>query len=203
MKTTKLDLFRVHGAEYVAPKKPVFVKIAPARYLAAAGTGAPGGAAFEAAIGALFAMAFTIKMRRKLAGGEDYAVAKLECQYLMEPGEFESRPKEDWSWRLLIRTPEFIRKSDLVAARKALQERGREAGTDGVNLETLKEGRCVQVLHVGPYDQEGKTVAGMAAFAAASGCRLAGPHHEIYLSDPRRVAPERLRTLLRVPVVAG
>lgn len=202
MKTTKIDLHRLHREEYVAPRKPVLLTMGKARYLAAAGTGAPGGEMFGRCIGALYALAFTAKMQRKQSGGQDYGVAKLECQYLMELGDFSLQPRESWKWRLLIRTPDFVKKSDLAAARKILKQRGRDADTDLVALETVNEGRCVQMLHVGPYDREVDTVTVMARFAAAAGFRLVGPHHEIYLSDPRRVAPERLRTILRIPVAA-
>jgi hypothetical protein len=100
----------------------------------------------------------------------------------------------------LIRTPEFIGKRELEAARKQLAEKGKDPLFKDVELLTLDEGQCVQMLHAGPYDREPETIAQMEAFAAAEGCRFGGLHHEIYLSDPRRVAPEKLRTILRIPV---
>jgi hypothetical protein len=172
----KVDLYREHKTEYVAPKKSVFVEVGNAQYLTIGGTGEPGGTEFVAAISALYNVAFTAKMASKKAG-RDYAVAKLEC--------FWSGPK---TWRVAIRTPDFIGANDL---RETIAQ---------VRLQKEKEGRVVQVLHVGPYPKIRETVASMSAFAEEHGSRFRGELHEIYLSDPRRVAPERLRTILRHPV---
>ena len=109
-------------------------------------------------------------------------------------------PKDQWRWRLLIRTPEFVAAKELAAAAAKLIAKGKPAEVNQVKLETIDEGRCVQMLHIGPYDREGDTVAGMGAFAGEHGLKFAGPHHEIYISDPRRVAPEKLKTILRLPV---
>jgi hypothetical protein len=87
--------------------------------------------------------------------------------------------------------------ADTVAA---LKKKGKGAETNGVRIEDLNEGRCVQMLHVGPYCEEPASIARVEAFAKENGCTLGGPHHEICLSDPRRVPPERLRTILRFPL---
>lgn len=199
-KPEKLDLYRVHKAEYVVPKKPVLIQVRPAKYLTFAGRDKPGGPVFQAAIGALYAMAFTIKMTKKFAG-QDYKVCHLEGLYWTPGGEpFSEDATETLEWKLLIRVPDFIVARDLKAALGELQARGKAPEAAQVKLETLREGRCVQVLHVGPYCDEPRTIAQMKAFAAEQGLALKGPHHEIYLSDPRRVAPERLKTILRYPV---
>jgi hypothetical protein len=101
---------------------------------------------------------------------------------------------------MLIRTPDFISASDLKSAVVTLLKKGKSREVEEVKLETLKEGTCVQMLHVGPYDREGETIEKMCAFVKEKGYELAGPHHEIYLSDPRRVPAERLKTILREPV---
>jgi hypothetical protein len=196
--TAKLDLYKVHKAEYVTPRKPALVRAKPAQYLAIEGRGAPGNARFQACIGALYGMAFTVKMTRKFAGKQDYVVCKLEGQYF---GDLPATPKEEWTWKLLIRTPDFIGQKDMEAAVATLIKRGKSPEVKEVKLETIDEGDCVQMLHVGPYDKEHETVAQMRCFAEAGGLKLAGPHHEIYLSDPRRVPPERLKTILRVPAL--
>lgn len=148
-------------------------------------------------------MAFTIKIASKFAG-RDYGVCKLEGLWWVDSGElFMTQPKETWSWRLLIRTPDFIGKRELEAARKQLAARGKHPRFHDVELITLSEKQCVQVLHKGYYDSEPETVARMEAFAAQRGYRFDGLHHEIYLSDPRRVAPDKLRTILRIPVRAA
>ena len=100
----------------------------------------------------------------------------------------------------MIRIPDFIRASDVKSAVKRLKEKGKADEVDRVKLETIKEGKCVQMLHVGPYANEGETVTRMIEHAQQSGLTCRGRHHEIYLSDPRRVAPAKLRTILRLPV---
>ena len=199
----KIDLYKEHKAEYAARQRPALINVGSAQYLAVAGQGAPGGDAFGAAIGALYAAAFTIKMTRKFAGLQDYAVCKLEGRYFFKPGQLPADvPKERWKWQLMIRTPEAVKSKDLRQALATLEKRGKGAGVKDVSLETVTEGRCVQMLHVGPYEREEETIAAMKAFAEERGLAMVGPHHEIYLSDPRRVPPERLKTILREPVSA-
>ena len=196
----KLDLCQTNKTEYATPRKPVLLRIAKAAYLGIAGRGSPGGEAFEQAIGALYSVAFTIKMASKFAG-RDYGVCKLEGLWWVNSGHtFMTEPKDQWSWRLLIRTPDFIGKREIEAARKQLAEKGKGPLFKEVELTTLNENQCVQMLHIGPYDREPESIAQMQAIATGQGYRFDGLHHEIYLSDPRRVAPEKLRTILRIPV---
>lgn len=198
-KTTadKIDLYKLNKADYAAPKKPTIVNIGSAKYLCVLGNGEPGSAAFEACVGALYGMAYTIKFIHKFAD-QDFVVCKLEGLYWgYEDGPFDKTKLE---WKLMIRVPDFITKKDLADARKSLDEKGKEGDFEAVTLETLKEGRCVQMLHLGPYDNEQETIDKMMAFATAEGLSPSGPHHEIYLSDPRRVPEEKLRTILRQPV---
>jgi hypothetical protein len=196
--TAKLDLYKLHKSEYVAPRKPVIVRVKSAQYLTIDGRGAPGGPRFTACIGALYGAAFTIKMTRKFAGKQDYAVCKLEGQWFFggDPAEI---PREKWKWKLMIRTPDFVSPKDLKAAVETLLKRGKPREIEEVALEIIDEGDCVQMLHVGPYEKECESMALMRSSAGASGLALGGPHHEIYLSDPRRVPAERLKTILRSP----
>jgi hypothetical protein len=191
--TKKLDLYVEHKSEYLTPAKPVLVKVSPARYLAINGGGDPGAAEFQKKLGALYNVAFTIKMAKKFAG-QDYAVSKLEGLWRRDG---ESGP---WSWTLLIRTPDFVVAKDLKAAVKALVDKGKDSEVAEVEILKLKEGQAVQMLHVGQYDREAPTIEAMRKFVASKGLSFHGLHHEIYLSDPRRVAPEKLRTILRYPV---
>jgi hypothetical protein len=200
----KIDLYKLHKTEYAATRKPALVELKPAAYLAISGQGAPGGEQFAASIGALYAMAFTIKMTRKFAGKQDYAVCKLEGQWWTEPeSDFANSPREQWRWKLLIRTPDFVGDTDLRQAVAVLLKRGKAEDVKRVRLESLAEGQCVQMLHVGPYDREPETIAVMKAFAEKKQLKFSGRHHEIYLSDPRRVPPERLKTILRHPARPG
>jgi hypothetical protein len=204
MKPEKLDLYKTHKNEYAAPRKPVLIETEPASYLAITGQGVPGGALFTASIGALYGAAFTIKMTRKFAGQQDYAVCKLEGQWWSDSGpDFSKVPQAKWRWKLLIRTPDFIAAEELEKAVAVLLRRGKGEDVKRVALETLAEGTCVQMLHVGPYEKECETIDIMRAFAEKKGLRFHGRHHEIYLSDPRRVPPERLKTILREPTRAA
>jgi len=196
---SKLDLLKLHKADYVAPKKPVLLDIKPARYLAVEGVGTPGGEVFQSRIGALYAMAYTLKMTRKFEGQQNYTIGKLEARYL----NFDQTPlpkKDAWHWQLLIRTPEFVSDEELTRAVAALSKRGKQGDAPLVKLMDLNEGNSVQLLHVGPYDTECASFALMETFAKKQGLSLLGQHHEIYISDPRRVEPAMLKTILRAPV---
>ncbi len=201
-KAEKLDLHKEYKSEYVAPKKaPVLAEIGAAKYLAITGKGQPGGEAFQSKVGAMYSVAFTIKMTRKFAGLGDYKVCHLEGLWWGPgKGDFFNQPREKWCWKLLIRVPDFIKPSDLKQAKQALTAKGKPPQFNEVTLETIKEGLCVQMLHVGPYSDEPGTIKVMREFAKENGLSFHGLHHEIYLSDPRRVPPERLRTILRNPV---
>lgn len=195
----RLDLYSKYSKEYAASQTPALVTIGPATYLSISGRGAPGGLAFTEAIGALYGVAFTVKMTRKFSGKRDYVVSKLEGRW---PG-FKAGPpadKEQWTWQMMIRTPGFVKESEIQQAVAVLNKRGKGAGADRVRLETIAEDLCVQALHVGPYEKEGETMCFMGKFAESKGLKLCGVHHEIYLSDPRRIAPEKLKTILRHPV---
>ncbi len=197
----KLDLHKLHAAEYLAPPTPQLVDTKPAKYLAVAGSGDPNGPSFGEKVGALYAVAFTVKMAHKKAG-RDYKVAGLEglwwgvghAQWMIE------RARTHWRWKVLLRLPDFVALKDVTAAVRSLLAKGKGKAVAQVKLETLREGRCVQMLHVGAYSDEGPTMDAMLAFARANRLKFTGRHHEIYLSDPRRVKPAKLRTILRHPV---
>jgi hypothetical protein len=196
----KVDLYKDNKKEYAATKKPALIEMGPAVYLSIGGIGAPGGTAFSDAIGALYGVAFTVKMTRKFAGKRDYAVCKLEALWPNMSCETAAGDKENWEWQLLIRTPKFVTQKEVSQALETLLKRGKSKDVQRVELCSISEGTCVQALHVGPYDREHETVALMRDFAEKCGHQMTGPHHEIYLSDPRRVEPSKLKTILRVPV---
>jgi len=200
-KAEKVDLYKLHKSDYVTPREPVLVKIGAARYLTIDGQGAPSGAEFQAKIGALYGIAYTIKMTYKFGGKQDYKVCGLEgLWWCADPEHWMSQPRESWQWKLMIRVPEFLTARNLKEAAAKLVEKGKGELEGQVRLERITEGRSVQVLHIGSYADESETLKRMEAFAEANGLKFRGRHHEIYLSDPRRVAPEKLRTILRHPV---
>lgn len=196
--SAKVDLLKIHRADYVAPRKPVLLIIKPASYLAIRGRGQPGDPTFTSQIGALYAVAFTTKMQRKFAGRGDYTICKLEARW----PAFGANGAPS-GWELLIRTPETVTAADLDQARSTLRDKKQDAAVSDVQRVSIDEGRCVQMLHVGPYDAERQTVEVMKTFAAKHDLAPHGFYHEIYLSDPRRVPAERLRTILRLPVTAA
>ena len=199
--TTKLDLYKEHKQEYIAPKKPTLVTARRATYLAITGSGQPGGEQFQSKIAALYGMAYTLKFTWKHSGKGDYGVAKLEGLYWWDDDKDpQTAPIDEVNWQLLIRTPDFIKRKHLAAAATQLIEKGKSPEVKEVELVSLAEGKCVQMLHIGPYDREEDTVDQMLAFAESEGYEVHRKHHEIYLSDPRRVAPEKLKTILRHPV---
>lgn len=198
----KVDVFARHRNEYAATRTPQIVTTGPGRYLSIQGRGEPGGALFRDQLGALHGMAWTLKTAMK-ARGKDFKIPPLEG--LWWPAD-EDGPRDcsvEWNWKLLMRVPNFVKGRALEPAALTLEAKGRAAGAREVRLEELREGRCVQALHVGPYATEPKTIDRMRRAAADLGLAFHGRHHEIYLSDPRRVAPERLRTILRMPVRAA
>jgi hypothetical protein len=206
MSGQKIDIFKLHKAEYGAGKKPALVETSRAMYLEVAGQGAPGGDDCQAAIAALYGMAYTVKMGRKADGKGDYTIGKLEGVYWTADGtDLATASPDQWCWRLMIRTPESvdgfpITDEDLDTARARLRDRKKDEGSQLVKLAFLEEGPCVQMLHVGPYEKEHETIAVMLEFCRGEKLAPHGRHHEIYLSDPRRVAPEKLKTILRLPV---
>jgi hypothetical protein len=197
----KLDLYKVLKEEYATPKKPVLVKTTPGKYLTVTGRGEPGGESFRTKMEALYAVAFTIKMTKKFSG-QDYKVCGLEGLWWGTSGVTGALPekKADWNWKLIIRTPDSITKRDLTLAIATQIEKGGRPGVGDVQLERIGEGLCVQMLHVGPYRTVGETALKMKEFVEEQGLSIHGLHHEIYLSDPRRVPEDRLRTILRMPV---
>jgi len=200
-KAEKLDLYKTHKSEYVAPKQPALVNVKPAKYLTITGRGAPARADFQASVGALYGVAYTIKMTKKFAG-KDYKVCHLEGLWWGNDlaADFFQLPPEGWNWTLLMRVPDFITSSDVKTAVSQLKTKGKGDEAERAKLETIEEGQCVQMLHVGPYASEETTIRRMIEFASQQGLTCHGKHHEIYLSDPRRVPPARLRTILRLPV---
>ena len=200
--TDKIDLYKLHRDQYAAPKSPVLVTMDEATYLAICGRGAPGGPEFTHKIGALYGAAFTIKMTRKFASLQDYVICKLEAQWWLDGSghDFASVPQDQWNWRLMIRTPPFVEQQELDQAVEKLLKKGKAPCADQVKLESITEGLCVQMRHVGPYEEEARSISTMKAFAEQQGLTVHGRHHEIYLSDPRRIPQEKLRTILRLPV---
>jgi len=197
----KLDLAKQDKDYYKAGKEPVLIELGSLPYLTIDGRGKPGGEGSQDVFGALYSVAYTAKFAHK-AKGRDFSIAKLEGLYWGTEGgaEFTGTAMEDMSWKLMVRVPDYVDANGVEAAKKVAREKKGPALTDNVRREVIDEGRCAQIMHIGPYDQEEETIARLNAYIAAQGLAPHGRHHEIYMSDPRRVAPEKIRTILSQPV---
>ena len=183
-------------------RRPHLVKVPPLNCLMVDGRGDPNSSPdFPVAMEALFTTVYSMKFGRKKEGvGPDFKVMPPEGLWWMADGsEFAAGNKGAWAWTLLIVLPEFLRKKDLAAAVATARTKKDNPMLGDLRLETLKEGLSGQVLHIGPYSAEGPVVAGLHAFLAGQGLQPRGKHHEIYLSDVRRLPPEKWKTMIRQP----
>lgn len=200
--TLKIDLKKTHKDLFSARRTPRLVDVPPLRYFMIDGQGPPESEMFQEAIQALYSTAYTIKFAVKRAGRTDFAVAPLEALWWADdPEAFDRNQRDTWSWTVMVMRPDHVEDSDLQAALGEQRRKGKRTPVhDRLRLATLEEGLAAQLLYVGPYDEMGPSVDRLSAFATSEGYRPAGRHHDIYLSDPRRTAPERLKTILRRPV---
>ncbi|MGC3993312.1 MAG: GyrI-like domain-containing protein [Propionicimonas sp.] len=179
--------------------------IGPLRYLMIDGHGDPNaGGPFAEAVTALFSVGYPLKFASKNQLGRDYAVMPLEGLWsAADPSVFTtSLDKASWDWTLLMLVPDWIDEAMFASAVAGARTKAGLA-VDRLRLETLDEGRCVQTLHVGPFDDEGEVLRRLhEEFLPTNRLRPTGRHHEIYLSDITRTAPDKLRTILRQPVAA-
>ena len=192
----KLDLKRTDRGHYAGrPGTWSRVMVPACRYLAVDGAGAPEGADYAAALGRLYPVAYGVKFAMK-ARGCDFVVPPQSTQWwAKDPGAFVAGRRDEWRWRALLRMPDVVTQAEVTGAAQA-------KGIEGVDFLTMEEGDCFQTLHIGPYRNEGPVLARLHEVVMPEARVTFGlPHHEIYLSDPRRVAPDKLRTILRQPVV--
>jgi len=178
------------------------VDVPPMNFLMIDGHGDPNTAQeYKDAIEALYAVAYKLKFMSKKEKGMDYIVPPLEGLWWVENmEEFTTEDKSAWDWTMMIMQPESATQEMFERALKEVEKKKDPPALSRLRLETYHEGPSVQIMHIGPYDAEGPTIARMHAFIDENGYEPAGKHHEIYLGDPRKVAPERLKTVLRQPV---
>ena len=195
---------------YIPPKKPGIVEVPTINYIAVRGKGDPNeeNGEYKESIGLLYGIAYTIKMSykgdHKIAGYFEYVVPPLEGFWWQDGVEgIDYAHKESFNFISLIRLPDFVTKADFDWA---VAEATKKKKTDFSKVEflTYSEGLCVQSMHIGPYDDEPATIAAMHEYAECNGYALditdARYHHEIYLSDPRKCDPSRLKTVVRHPI---
>ena len=204
------DFKKEYKEFYMPPNRPKLVTVPPMNYIAVRGCGDPNeeGGAYKQAVGVLYAIAYTIRMSRKagheIGGFFEYVVPPLEGFWWQNgANKINYADKASFQWISAIRLPDFVSTADFEWA---ATEAGRKKKLDCSKAEflTVDEGLCVQMMHVGPYDDEPASVARMDEFLAENGYGTdftdARRHHEIYLTDPRRSAPEKQKTVLRHPV---
>ena len=184
------------------PGRVMLLDVPPLNFLMIDGTGNPNTApAYAGAVQALYSLAYTIKFSLKKQVTADYPVMPLEGLWWMEDmAQFSLARKDDWLWTMMIMQPEVVTPQVVEAARAAAQKKKPSPALDRIRLERFEEGPCAQVMHIGPYAAEAPTIQHLHAFIAESGFQRRGRHHELYLGDPRRTAPEKLKTILRQPV---
>lgn len=203
MTVTKLDLRRSLRELYAPPRDPVLVAVPPLTCLMVDGKGDPNiVASYREAVEALYAVSYGAKFALKHAGGPDIAVMPLEALWwVTDMAGFAASDRAQWLWTALIVQPEPVTSVVVDEARaKVRSRRPVPPAIDLVRREVLEEGSAAQVMHVGPYADEGPVIERLHRFVEESGMRLRGKHHEIYLTDPRRTSPGRMRTVLRQPV---
>jgi hypothetical protein len=197
----KLDLRKELENFYHPPAGEVqLIRIPTLKYIMVDGNGAPEGGSFQQAIGIMYNLAYTLKFRSKKLLKRDYSVMALEGLWWVEGTRFELAEREDWLWTLMIVQPDFVTGKMFAGAQEEVRKKKNPFGIQGARLESFSEGLCVQTMHIGPYSAESESIAKLEAYARDHGYNLTGKHHEIYLGDPRRAAPSKLRTIVRHPV---
>lgn len=204
----KLDLTKLYKSYYTATPKPELIEIAPARFLSITGKGDPSAPEFAANTQAMYATAYGIKFACK-ALNKDFVVAKLEGLWSFDESKYgglsiadapRNVPRSEWEYRLLIRMPEFVTSDQVASMTAQIVEKKQIDQAARVELYEMSEGLCIQVLHTGPFENEPQTLELVSAFIKEEKLAKNGLHHEIYLSDFNKTAPEKLKTILREPV---
>ncbi len=195
---------------YLPPREPQIIEIPPMQFLAVRGQGDPNlpDGEYKQALELLYGMAYTVKMSYKgthsIKGFFEYVVPPLEGFWWMDGIEgIDYAHKDDFRWISVIRLPEFVGEADFLWAKEEAEKK-KKRDFSKVELFTYNEGKCVQCMHIGPYDDEPATVARMDEYIAQMGYQnditSTRYHHEIYLSDARRCEPQKLKTVLRHPI---
>jgi hypothetical protein len=204
----KLDLRKQYKHLYQPSAKKVEVVEVPSFKFALIdgqiepGHGPGNSPSFQDAMMALYGITYTLKFNSKLRKENpiDYTIMTLEGLWWVEHGMYDLSHPEDWLWTAMIMQPGHITEEMFQEALSQVRKKRPNPALDKLRFETFHEGLCIQVMHLGPYSEEPATIARMDEFARQNGYVMRGKHHEIYMGDPRRTAPEKLKTVLRHPV---
>ncbi|MFN8482005.1 MAG: GyrI-like domain-containing protein [Anaerolineae bacterium] len=197
-----IDVKKLYKALYNPPSKaPVLIEVPPLDYLMIDGQGDPNGAAFADATQALYSAAYTLKFMLQKETGVKYSVPAMSALWWADNMEdFLNANRDQWKWTAMIMQPVAITPEQMS---QAVADAGRKRDLPalaGLRLERFAEGLAAQIMHIGPYSAEPPTIQRLHAFIHDRGYALRGKHHEVYLSDPRRTAPEKMKTVIRQPV---
>lgn len=190
--------------EFYSPsaRQPQILTIPPMAFLMIDGHGDPNTSKdYTTAISALYTLAYTLKFGLKGSGTPDFKVFPLQgLWWAADMNAFVSGEKSAWDWTMMIAQPDWVSPKNIADAKVKAAAKVGKAVLDKVRFETYDEGLVVQLLHIGPYSAEGPNIARMHAFAKDMGYQLSGKHHEIYMGNPQRSAPEKLKTIIRQPI---
>lgn len=201
----KTDLAKQYKSYYTAKTKPETLTIEAAQYLSATGQADPSSQGFANSVQALYATAYTLKFMCK-AEGMDFVVAKLEGLWWFDEKKYGHLsaaeaplkiPRSEWMFRVMIRVPEFVSASHVATAKKKATEKNGGTWIEKIELHKTARKKVVQMMHKGPFDKEPESLAILQQYIIDNNLERIGFHHEIYLSDFRKTAPEKLRTILR------
>lgn len=202
--TAKVDFKKTLAAYQARRDQFQIVEMPELQYVMIDGSGDPNTSpAFEEAITTLYPVAYALKFHSKRECGRDYVVPPLEGLWWADEMDVftTARDKSQWNWTLMLMVPDWLDRALVTEEIEQVRAKKRPPRLDDVRLESLVEARCVQTLHVGSFDDEAAVLARLhEEIIPGAGLRMVGKHHEIYLSDVRRVAPSRRRTILRQPV---
>lgn len=199
----KIDYKKELKEFYSAKSEPKIVKVSNLKYITAAGEGNPNTSeSFKRCTEALFGIAYTIKFMIKKGETSldpiDFTVMPLEGQWWAEDMEtFLTRDKDSWKWKIMILMPEFVTEKIFSDAKEKLKIKKNPIALSSVAFEKIEDGLSAQIMHIGPFDNEGPTIEKLHKFIEESGYKIKGFHREIYLSDFRKAAPEKLKTIIR------
>jgi hypothetical protein len=185
-----------------SPKKIEFRDVPKMNFLMIDGTGDPNTSlAYKEAIEALFTLSYTLKfMIKKGEQKIDYGVMPLEGLWWVDDmSKFDQNKKEDWKWTAMIMQPEVVTKELVAIATEEVRKKKNPKALSKIRFEAFTEGKVAQTLHIGPFSEEGPTIKKVHYYIINDGHKLSGKHHEIYLSDIRRAAPEKWKTIVRQP----
>ena len=200
---SKID-YKKELKEFYRPsaKRVTEVDVPEMNFLMVDGSGAPESAEYKEAIEALYSVSYTLKfMIKKGDIGIDYGVLPLEGLWWADDmSDFINDNKSNWIWTMMIMQPALVSKDLVQAAIDQVKAKKNLPAIDKLRFESFKEGKCAQTLHIGPFSEEGPTVERVHSYIEECGSSLTGKHHEIYLTDIRRAAPENWKTVIRQPM---